>query len=156
MVYIIFKSYAYPQIRGDIHIIFFLFLHKNICCLYSLEAPCQGTSNEYKQHMFLWPNKNISIFFDWKRSALSGAMHMTFSLTYRILKNWSIQHHTVFTLNIEIPKLLTVLILKLNKITMCWKPAQWVANGITPDQTPHYVVSDLGLHSLHRSIRPKI
>ena len=33
---------------------FFLFLHKNICCGYSLEGPHQGTSNEYLQHMFLW------------------------------------------------------------------------------------------------------
>ena len=30
--------------------IFFLFLDENICCGYSLEAPCQGTSNEYPQH----------------------------------------------------------------------------------------------------------
>ena len=61
----------------------FLFLHENICCGYSLEAPCRGasneyhnicfcgeirkiwrgTSNEYPQHMFLWRNKkDISIF----------------------------------------------------------------------------------------------
>ena len=31
---------------------FLLFLHKNICCGYSLEAPCQGASNEYPQCMF--------------------------------------------------------------------------------------------------------
>ena len=29
---------------------FFLFLHKNICCGYSLEATRQGTSNKYPQH----------------------------------------------------------------------------------------------------------
>ena len=34
-----------------------IFLHKNICCGYSLEAPCRGTSNEYQQHMFSWRNK---------------------------------------------------------------------------------------------------
>ena len=28
---------------------FFLVLHKNICCGYSLEEPCQGASNEYQQ-----------------------------------------------------------------------------------------------------------
>ena len=28
---------------------FFLFLHKNVCCEYSLEAPWQDTSNEYPQ-----------------------------------------------------------------------------------------------------------
>ena len=33
---------------------FFLFLHKNVCCGYSLEAPHQGTFNEYLQCMFLW------------------------------------------------------------------------------------------------------
>ena len=33
--------------------IFFLFLHKNICCGYSLEAPHQGASNEYPQHIFM-------------------------------------------------------------------------------------------------------
>ena len=31
---------------------FFLFLHKNICCGYSLEEPWQGASNEYPQHLF--------------------------------------------------------------------------------------------------------
>ena len=38
-------------------LISFLFLHENICCGCSLEAPHQGTSNEYPQHMFLWRNK---------------------------------------------------------------------------------------------------
>ena len=51
------------QIRGGIHIIFFLFLDENICCGYSLEAPRRGASNEYPQHMFLLRNKNdISSF----------------------------------------------------------------------------------------------
>ena len=35
-----------PDKRG-IHIILFLFLHKNISCGYSLEVPQWGTSNEY-------------------------------------------------------------------------------------------------------------
>ena len=44
-----------PKIRARIQIIFFLFLHKNICCRYSLEAPHSGgASNEYPQHMFSW------------------------------------------------------------------------------------------------------
>ena len=38
-------------------LIFFLFLHENICCGYSLEVPHAGTSNEYPQHMFSWRNK---------------------------------------------------------------------------------------------------
>ena len=37
-----------------------LFLHKNICYGYSLDAPQQGAFNEHKQHMFLqWNKKNI-------------------------------------------------------------------------------------------------
>ena len=56
------------QIRGGIHIILFLFLDKNICCGYSLEAPCWGASNEYPQHMFSLRNKKDSIFW-MKKSA---------------------------------------------------------------------------------------
>ena len=42
----------------------FLFLNKNICCGYSLEAPQWGASNEYPQHMFLLRNKkNIDTFW---------------------------------------------------------------------------------------------
>ena len=32
------------------------FLHKNMCCGYSLEVPQRGTSNEYPIHI-LWRNK---------------------------------------------------------------------------------------------------
>ena len=38
-------------------LIFFLFLHENICCGYSLEAPRWGASNENPQFMFSWRNK---------------------------------------------------------------------------------------------------
>ena len=38
-------------------LIVFLFLYKNPCCMYSLEVPHRGTSNEYIQHMFSWINK---------------------------------------------------------------------------------------------------
>ena len=38
-------------------LISFLFLNKNICCGYSLEAPRRGASNEYPQHMFSSINK---------------------------------------------------------------------------------------------------
>ena len=31
---------------------FFLFLHKNLCCWYSLESPRRVDSNEYPQHRF--------------------------------------------------------------------------------------------------------
>ena len=42
------RRIAYLQ-RRVIHIIFFLLLHRNICCAYSLEAPWQGASNEYQE-----------------------------------------------------------------------------------------------------------
>ena len=38
-------------------LISFLFLNKNICCGYLLEAPHRGASNEYPQHMFSSRNK---------------------------------------------------------------------------------------------------
>ena len=42
---------------------YLIFLHKNICCGYSLEVPHWGTSNEYPQHMFWCRNKkNINKF----------------------------------------------------------------------------------------------
>ena len=46
-------SYLALQIRGGIRIIFFLFIDKNICCGYSLEAPRQGASNEHPQYVFV-------------------------------------------------------------------------------------------------------
>ena len=52
------KKRLWLQTRG-IHIVFFLFLHKNICCGYSLEASHWDASNEYPQHMFSWRNKKI-------------------------------------------------------------------------------------------------
>ena len=51
------------QHERGIHTISFLFLHENICCGYSLEAPLRGASYEYPQHMFSWRNKkNINTF----------------------------------------------------------------------------------------------
>ena len=47
-------------------------MYKNICCGFSLEAPHQGTSNEYPQHMFSWKNKKNIDTFGLKNSALSG------------------------------------------------------------------------------------
>ena len=35
---------------------FYLVLHKNVCCGYSLESPGRGDSNEYPQCMFIWKN----------------------------------------------------------------------------------------------------
>ena len=43
--------------------IFFLFLHKSLCCGYSVKAFQQGNTIEYPQHMLPWRNeKNINTF----------------------------------------------------------------------------------------------
>ena len=54
--------------RGYPHNIF-LFLDENICCGYSLEAPRQGTSNEYMSthNMFLLRNKKDISSFQMKK-----------------------------------------------------------------------------------------
>ena len=57
------KQMAYLQIRGLIRDIFFLLFLKNICCGYSLEAPRQGTSNEYHDICFHGKIKKNSINF---------------------------------------------------------------------------------------------
>ena len=46
-----------PVQKRGIQIIFFLFLHEKICCVYSLEAPPRGASNKYQQQKFSWRNK---------------------------------------------------------------------------------------------------
>ena len=48
-------SYKYSklQIKAHIHILFFLFLLKNIYCVYSLEAPHWAASNEYNNIRFV-------------------------------------------------------------------------------------------------------
>ena len=54
----------------------FLISPENICCGYSLEAPQQGASDEYSQHMFLWRNKkNINTWIE--KSALTSVMNLT-------------------------------------------------------------------------------
>ena len=51
-------------------LVFFLFLHKNICCGYSLEAPFQGASNEYNNICFCGEIRKILCGLP----LLSGAM----------------------------------------------------------------------------------
>ena len=52
------------QIRVGISLIFFLFLHENIYCDYSLEAPRRGASNEYHNICFRGEIRKISILLD--------------------------------------------------------------------------------------------
>ena len=66
------------NIRVGIWLIFFLFLHENICCGYSLEVPHQGASNGYPQHKFSCRNKKNIDTFGLKKNILLRAM-----LTFR-------------------------------------------------------------------------
>ena len=52
--------------RGGIHIIFFLFLYKNVCCGYSLEAPCQALLMSTHNICICREIRKISAFFGWK------------------------------------------------------------------------------------------
>ena len=61
-------------------------LHKNICCGYSLEVPCRGTSNEFP-HMFLCRNKKNYPVIITKYSSLT---------TLWYYDNWNIEHWTCF------------------------------------------------------------
>ena len=56
------------RIRGGIREMFLLFLHKNICCGYSLEPPYQGTSNEKSQHTFCGILRQLSTMFGLEKS----------------------------------------------------------------------------------------
>ena len=44
-------------------LIFFLFLHKNVCSVYSLEAPCQGACKEYHNICFHGEIRKIFIWY---------------------------------------------------------------------------------------------
>ena len=62
--------------------ILFLFLDKNICCVYSLEEPCRGTSNKYPN--FHWASEKIFYLFVCvevlRPSQPNGVMSSTVSL----------------------------------------------------------------------------
>ena len=72
---------------------FFLFLHKNICYGYSLEAPCRGASNEYTQHMFLWRTVENYPVIVTNYSSLSSPLNKyylscAFSIVFQNVVGW--------------------------------------------------------------------
>ena len=72
---------------------FFLLLHENICCGYSLEAPHQSASNKYPQNVFFGEIRKISIVFSWKKKSpylelwwlMCVYLHFNFPFYYRKL-----------------------------------------------------------------------
>ena len=49
------------------------FLYEKICCVFTLEVPLRGTSNEYPQHIAMREIRKISVLSGYK---ISGAMHI--------------------------------------------------------------------------------
>ena len=73
------------QIRGGSHMIFFLFLHENICCGYSLKRLGEALLMSTHNICFRAEIRKVSIFFvekKKKKSTLSGAM--TFTIPYGV------------------------------------------------------------------------
>ena len=75
--------------------IFFLFLHKKICCGYWFEVPHRGTSNEYPQHMFCGEIRKIILWLlplsgdmKWVKSSLiffsANATHFSLIVLIRL------------------------------------------------------------------------
>ena len=94
---------------------FLLFVYKNICCGYSLEAPQWGTSDEYPQRMFSWGNKkNLPL--------LSGARNM--------FSYFSVQNELLVLSRSALPRHfhwvpITYICGEIRKIsTFCWKKKQ--------------------------------
>ena len=76
-------------------LITFLFLDKNICCGYSLEAPHRGASNEYPQHMFLSRNKKNIMWIPSLICSYDAYMQcLTLKAPSKIVANF--QHFTFF------------------------------------------------------------
>ena len=113
---------AQLQIRHLLNLkvlIFFLLLHENICCGYSLEAPHRGASNEYPQHMFSWRNKKSIM---WLPLHILGYEKVKFCgfivYIYHIaLEKWGIQ-------------------LRLNPFSP-WKHMLWVPLAVSCQGTPN-------------------
>ena len=65
-------------------LIFFLFLHENIHCGYSLEVPHQGASNEYDMLFFYGEIRKLISGFTLLSGALS-LMQAPFMISYTVL-----------------------------------------------------------------------
>ena len=122
--------------------IFFLFLHKNICCGYSLEVPQWGTSNEPHNICFSGEIRNIFTQYPLLSRAMLYAVITTFNREYLIQKS-GLSY---------LPLAITVLKFAYAKsffyyLFMCLKI---LLKRVGPHQMP-----DLGLHCLLMPLCPK-
>ena len=75
--------------KRDIKISIVLFVHKSICCVYSLEAPHRGASNEYPQDMFMWKTYAASIVYPQQRFSWTNKKISAFFLKKKKCRVWS-------------------------------------------------------------------
>ena len=130
-------SYIVSPDKKGIRITFFIFLHKNICCGYSLEVHQGGASNEYPQHIFYGEIGKISINFGrkkclirnseyriWKRTLKIGPSTTTLTVTVKSSERiQSITSHDFDTLPLSLPKCNRGVILEGDlgeKISLSW------------------------------------
>ena len=76
---------------------FFLFSLKNIDCVYLLEPPRQGGSNEYQQSMFLAEIWKISEFLSENFSVVGGEIYI---FEYACFRNVSFLQDFIIVLNL--------------------------------------------------------
>ena len=60
----------YSARSGGLIRIFFVFFNMKVCCVFSLESPHRGDSNEYTQHTIFNMNKKDTIYYP--KSAAMG------------------------------------------------------------------------------------
>ena len=80
--------------------------------------------------------------------------HLIYSAWQRLSKP-----HTIFTVSIGTPYLLTILLLNFEIVhsTTCWcawNIATCMLNNVDADQRPHFAATNLSLHCLYRPICP--
>ena len=115
-------QYGRYKISGGIHIIIFLFLHKNICCGYSLEGPRQGAFNEYHNICFNGEiKKNSSNFLlkkKIKKASIFSPQNKNLTTTYKNYRNAQKNIH-IFTVKCKNLVVFSLVIRNINS-TYVW------------------------------------
>ena len=118
-------------------LIFFLFLHENLCCGYSLEAPQWGASDDYHKICFCGEIRKIFVWIHILSRAMSNG-----SVTYENLPMWSInsgrQDWPAFGQGF--------------RMFVGTTKYSWVCQQCRPWPACAYAQAGLGLHSLHKNV----
>ena len=112
----------------------FLFYHKIVCCVYSLESPHRGDSNEYTPYNYCVENRKdfpkLSLFASWPGAMinlhwLELPMARTLFHGPKGVRAIEVRLYIVFTLNNRMPYLLTVIVLNSEKKSI------WLPGGVS-------------------------